>query len=514
MNGAESLLETLADGGLEVCFANPGTSEMHLVSAIDRSQRVRSILALFEGVATGAADGYGRMTGKPAGTLLHLGPGLGNGLANLHNARRARSPLVNIVGDHASYHRAFDAPLTSDVEGVARPMSDWVGVSESASDLAARGAAALAAALQPPGQVATLIVPADHAWNEAAGKVAPIAPARAEAASSDAVTAAARVLRSHERVALVLGAAGLRETATRAAGRIREATGAELLRETFSARVERGAGRVAVEAIPYFGEAAAARLEKFEAIVLVGATAPVSFFGYPGKPSWLAPEGCEIVTLAEPRQDVAAALDGLAAELGCEDGLQQSRDAELPDRSPGTLDPQKLAAVVAHELPEGAIVSDESATGGAFLPAATAGAPPHDWLMLTGGSIGQGISLAVGAATACPDRKVLCIHGDGGAMYTLQALWTQARESLDVTTVILANRSYAILNIELKRVGAGEPGQKALDMLDLSRPDLDWVKLAEGMGVPGSRAFTAEDLQSQLRTAIAEPGPRLIEAVL
>ena len=514
MNGAESLLETLANGGLEVCFANPGTSEMHLVSAIDRSPRVRSILALFEGVATGAADGYGRMTGKPAATLLHLGPGLGNGLANLHNAKRARSPVINIVGDHASYHRKFDAPLTSDVVGVARPMSDWVGVSDSASDLPARGAAALSAALRPPGQVATLVVPADHAWNEAAGTATPIPPQCAEHVPDEFVAAAARALRAHDRVALILGGPALRESGTRAAAQIREATGADLLRETFTARVERGAGRVAIDALPYFGEAAAARLEKYQAIVLVGAPAPVSFFGYPGKPSWLAPEGCEIVTLAESRQDVAAALEGLLAELGCGPELQRMEDAELPPLAPGALDPQKLAAVVARALPEGAIVSDESATGGAFLPAATAGSPPHDWLMLTGGSIGQGISLSVGAAVACPDRKVLCLHGDGGAMYTLQALWTQAREGLDVTTVILANRSYAILNIELKRVGAGTPGPKALDMLDLSRPDLDWVKLAEGMGVPGSRATTSEDLDAQLRTALSEPGPRLIEAVL
>jgi acetolactate synthase-1/2/3 large subunit len=514
MNGAESLLETLADGGLEVCFANPGTSEMHLVSAIDRSARVRAVLALFEGVATGAADGYGRMTGKAAATLLHLGPGLGNGLANLHNARRARSPVVNIVGDHASYHRAYDAPLTSDVVGVARPMSDWVGVSGSADELPERGAEALRAAHLPPGQVATLIVPADHAWNEASGKAHPQPPPRAEAVAGDAVAAVAELLRTRKRVALILGGPAMREGAVGDAGRIADAAGAELLRETFTARIERGAGRVAVEAIPYFGEAAAERLEMFEALVLVGAAPPVSFFGYPGRPSWLAPEGCEIVTLAEPRQDVASALASLADALGCPKEPRRLQEIQRPTVEPGKLNPHNLAAVVANELPEGAVVSDESATAGVFLQNLSAGSPPHDWLMLTGGSIGQGISVAVGAAVACPNRRVLCLHGDGGAMYTLQALWTQAREGLDITTVILANRSYAILNIELKRVGASAPGRKALDMLDLSRPDLDWVKLAEGMGVPGTRARTAEELQTQIRIALSEPGPRLIEAVL
>jgi acetolactate synthase-1/2/3 large subunit len=306
----------------------------------------------------------------------------------------------------------------------------------------------------------------------------------------------------------------MREGAVGDAGRIADAAGAELLRETFTARIERGAGRVAVEAIPYFGEAAAERLEMFEALVLVGAAPPVSFFGYPGRPSWLAPEGCEIVTLAEPRQDVASALASLADALGCPKEPRRLQEIQRPTVEPGKLNPHNLAAVVANELPEGAVVSDESATAGVFLQNLSAGSPPHDWLMLTGGSIGQGISVAVGAAVACPNRRVLCLHGDGGAMYTLQALWTQAREGLDITTVILANRSYAILNIELKRVGASAPGRKALDMLDLSRPDLDWVKLAEGMGVPGTRARTAEELQTQIRIALSEPGPRLIEAVL
>ena len=395
MNGAESLLETLAEAGLEVCFANPGTSEMHLVSAIDRSSRVRSILALFEGVATGAADGYGRMAGKPAATLLHLGPGLGNGLANLHNARRARTPVLNIVGDHASYHLEFDAPLTSDVHGVAAPMSDWVGQSTSAGDLAARGAEAWAAASAPPGGVATLIVPADHAWSEAGGPAKPLAPAAAERADAAAIAAAARVLRERERVALILGGGALRTVGTTAAGRVRSATGAELLRETFTARVERGAGRVAIEPLPYFGEAAAARLEKFEAIVLAGAPPPVSFFGYPGKPSWLTPEGCELVTLAEPRQDPAAALEALAEELGAASEPAGEQRPGVPEVPEGALDPQKVAAAIACALPEGAIVSDESATAGALLPASTVGAPPHDWLNLTGGSIGQG-NLALG----------------------------------------------------------------------------------------------------------------------
>jgi acetolactate synthase-1/2/3 large subunit len=514
MTGAESLLETLADGGVEVCFSNPGTSEMHLVSAIDRSDRVRSILALFEGVATGAADGYGRMARKPAATLLHLGPGLANGLANLHNARRAASPVLNIVGDHATGHLAFDAPLTSDVEGVARPMSAWVESSVSADQLASAGADALRATLEPPGCVATLIVPADHAWSPARS-AAPNRPRPTPKSVEGArIGELAQVLRGPRRAAMLLGGGALSAAALESAGRIADATGAEILRETFSARIERGAGRVEAEGLPYFGEAAAARLEKIETLILVGAKAPVAFFAYPDRPGWLAPEGCEILTLAGPDEHQPDALDALASALGSSSRATGSATQPLPDAVGGDLNPQNLAIAIARALPEGAIVSDESATAGLLLPSVTAHAAPHDWLQLTGGSIGQGGPVATGAAVACPDRPVLCVHGDGGAMYTLQSLWTQARERLDVTTVILANRSYAILNVEFSRVGLGEPGDKARDMLDLTRPTLDWVKLAEGMGVAGVRVTTAEALADQLALGFREKGPRLIEAVL
>jgi acetolactate synthase I/II/III large subunit len=514
MTGAESLLETLANGGLEVCFSNPGTSEMHLVSAIDRSDRIRSILALFEGVATGAADGYGRMAGRPAATLLHLGPGLANGLANLHNARRARSPVMNIVGDHAVAHAAYDAPLTSDVAGVARPMSDWIETSSSPDQLATLGAEALHAAQEPPGRIATLIVPADHAWNPATGPATPLARSSPATVSSDVIDSIARALRSGKRAVLLLGSGALVESGLAAAGRIADATDAEILRETFSARIARGAGRVDAEPLPYFGEAAAARLEKVEVLILIGAKAPVSFFAYPGRPGWLAPKGCEMLTLAEPNQDPAAALEALAEALGCSATCTRVAEFSRPDAATGDLNAHNLATTVARTLPEGAIVSDESATSGFLLPTFTTRSAPHDWLQLTGGAIGQGSPLAIGAAVACPDRRILSLQGDGAAMYTLQALWTQARENLDVTTVILANRSYAILNVEFSRVGLGEPGPKALDMLDLTHPTLDWVKLAEGMGVPAKQVTTAEALEAELSNSFSERGPRLIEAVL
>jgi acetolactate synthase-1/2/3 large subunit len=513
MNGAEAMIRTLVDGGVTTCFTNPGTSEMHFVAALDQVAEMRGVLGLFEGVATGAADGYARMAERPAATLLHLGPGLGNGLANLHNARRAATPVINIVGDHATYHVHLDAPLNSDIETAARNVSSWVGRPERTADLCRFTAEAVSAAIGPPGEVATLILPADVSWSDGAEPVAPIARRAPAAVDPAAVEEVAKLLRSGEPVALLLGGSAMRRPSLGAAGRIAAATDARLIAETFVARTERGAGIPAVEKLQYFGEMALQQLDGLRHLVLVDARSPVSFFAYPGKPSELVPEGCEIHPLATGSDDVAAALEAVAELVG---GRQPGVTpvASTPERPSGQLTGQTMAAAVAAVMPEGAIVSDESATAGIWMASATAGCPSHDWLQLTGGAIGQGLPLATGAAVACPDRPVLSLEADGSAMYTIQALWTQARESLDVTTVIMNNRSYAILNIELSRTGAGAGGPKARDLLDLSRPDLDFVRLAEGMGVPAVAVHTADEAVEALERAIAEPGPHLIEAVL
>lgn len=515
MNGADAFIGTLAAAGVEVCFANPGTSEMQLVAAVDRQHGMRAVLGLFEGVVTGAADGYGRMADKPAITLLHLGPGLANGLANLHNARKAASPVINMVGEHATYHKHFNAPLTSDTEGVARPMSDWVRSSTSERDLAQAGAEAFAVAQHYPGKIATVIVPANHAWNEGAAPVAPAAVPAPPRTAAAAIAAAAAALRDDEGPkCLFLGGRALREGALIAAGRIAAACGCRLIAETFVTRHQRGVGRVAVEKLPYFGEQAAAYLAEFSTIVFCGTEPPVSFFAYPGKPSWLAPEGARLVRLASLREDADHALSALAQAL---DAPAQPALIQQPGNftaTPGKLTSASIGAILAAQLPEDAIVSDEGATQGAAAMLMCAGAARHDWLQLTGGAIGQGLPLAVGAAVACPDRKVIALHGDGGAMYTCQALWTMARERLDVTTIILNNGSYAILNIELLRVGVQNPGPKALSMLDLGNPGIDWTRIAEGMGVPAVRCTTAEEFDAALRAALAASGPRLIEALL
>lgn len=515
MNGAEAFIRTLILCGVEVCFANPGTSEMQLVAAIDREPGMRAVLGLFEGVVTGAADGYARMAERPAVTLLHLGPGLGNGLANLHNARKAASPVINMVGDHATYHSHYNAPLTSDVEGVARPMSDWVRTSLSQRDLPQAGAEAYAAAMRYPGQVATVVVPADHAWNEGAAAAAPPTRPAAPQTPAETIDQIAAALKAVEGpIALFLGGRALREEALHQAGRISAATGAKIICETFTARWQRGAGRVAAERLPYFAEQAQAYLAEYKAIVFVGCEPPVSFFAYPGKPGWLSPDGAQLLRLGSQRENALAALTALALAL---DAPAEPAGIQQPGAFPsegGKLNSANLGAIFAELLPEHAIVSDESATAGGAALSFAAGAKKHDWLMLTGGSIGQGLPLAVGAAVACPDRKVIALQGDGSAMYTCQALWTMAREKLDVTTIILNNGSYAILNIELMRVGVQNPGPKALAMLDLHNPALDWCSISHGMGVPATRVTTAEEFREALVQALAHRGPHLIEAIL
>ena len=513
MNGAESLVRTARASGIDLCLANPGTTEMQLVAALDAEPGVRAVLGLFEGVCTGAADGYARMTGRPAMTLTHLGPGFANGIANLHNARRANTPMLNVIGDHASWHLAADAPLTSDIAGLAAPVSAWVHTSKTASGLAADTARAITEARTSPGRIASLIVPQDCAWDEgSAPTVAADPPPRSEV--SDArVDAVAEALGGPGESVLFLGGAALREDGLRAAGRIAAHTGCALVHETFYARCARGAGLPAVERLPYFPEQVQERLANVARLVCAGVKEPVAFFGYPGIPSRLRPDSTALEMLAEPAEDVVAALRALAERLGAPTeapGVSLAR----PDVPTGELSVGALGTAIAALQPEDCILVDEAATSGLAYYALSARAPRHDALSLTGGAIGQGLPTAVGAALACPDRKVIAFQADGSGMYTLQALWTCARESLDVVIVVAANRAYRILQVELSRAGVAEPGAQARSLTNLSQPEIDWVALATGQGVPAVRADTAEELARALRRGFAEPGPLLVEAVV
>jgi acetolactate synthase I/II/III large subunit len=515
MNGAESLVRTLVGGGVDVTFTNPGTSEMHFVAALDRVDGMRCVLCLFEGVATGAADGYARMAEKPAATLLHLGPGLGNALANVHNAKKAHSPMINVVGEHAVYHKRYDSPLTSDIETLARPVSHWVRTGASSQTVAMDGRDAIVEARRAPGRIATLILPADTAWGEGSGAIA-VPPQRGRARVDEAaVRDAASVAKLGPSTMLLIGDTGLRGDALAWASRIAATTGCRLMAPGANARVERGAGRVSIGRIPYPVDQALELLKDVKQLVLVGAAPPVAFFAYPGKPSVTTPAGCVISTLAEVHEDIADALARLAEAVGAAKAkpvLAAHKAPALPHEQ--KLDPVTIGAVVGALIPEGAIICDESVTTGRNFFATTEGAPPHDWLQLTGGAIGEGMPMAVGAAIACPDRKVINFEADGSAMYTVQALWTQAREKLNVLTIIWANRAYRILRNELANVGAENPGRKAHDMLSLDNPAIDWVSLARGLGVDGCRVTTTDDFARAMKAGIAEKGPYLIEVVI
>jgi acetolactate synthase-1/2/3 large subunit len=516
--GAQALLDSLAASGIDLCLANPGTSEMQLVAAIGNTPAVRGVLCLFEGVVTGAADGYARMAERPAATLLHLGSGLSNGLANLHNARRAGSPVVNIVGDHASYHLQYDAPLTSDLPGLADWGSHWFRVAEGADSLPELGTRAVQAAREGNGRIATLVVPADSAWTPChARSPQPLTPA-AKAVDAAHIESLAEALADDRPRAFFLGGRALRADNLERLAAIAGACGARLLCQTFPARLQRGAGRVPVERLPYFAEQASATLAGLEQLILVGSAAPVSFFAYPDKASWLAPEHCELITLATAEEDIDTALSALAERLG-------AAPASLPDVPPGpalpeaeALDaPLTLETVgrgIAALMPEDSIVVDEGVTSGLWVYLLTEGAATHDWLTLTGGAIGQGLPVALGASLACPQRKVVALQADGSALYTLQALWSMARENCDVTVVLFNNRQYAILAIEVERVGVQDMSERGRALLDLSNPDMDFCALAEGLGVRAHRAQTGADFVRLFGEAMATPGPHFIEAIL
>ncbi len=513
MNGAEALARTLVAAGVEVCFANPGTSEMHFVSALDRVAGLRCVLGLAETVAAGCADGYGRMAGKPAATLLHCGPGLANGLANFHNARRAFTPIVSIVGDQATYHRPLDAPLTADTEALARTVSHWVRTSATAAEVAPDAAAAVQAALAPPGGIATLVLPADCAWNEGAQPAVALAPAKRVAAAPETIRDIARVLRTGEPALLLLASEALGEAGLRAAQRVAHASGARLRTPTQVPRMARGRGRVAVDRIPYVVDAALEVLEGTKHLILAGAKAPVGFFAYPGKPSMLWPRDCTVHLLARVEQDVVAALDALADELGAPPVAPLPETGPAPEAQRGPFKPEAFGHTLAALLPEQAIVAEDAVTSGRALFALTFAAAPHDWMQVTGGAIGHAFPAATGAALACPQRKVVCLQADGAGMYSLQALWTQARERLDVVNVVFANRRYAILQGELAAVGA-TPGPASRELFDLARPEIRWTRLAEGMGVEAARVDTLEAFADVFRAACARRGPFLIEFLI
>jgi len=518
MTGAEALLRTAAGHGARVCFANPGTTEMPLVAALDQVPGIRAVLGLQENVCTGAADGYARIAGRAALTLLHLGPGLANGLANLHNARRAHTPVLNVVGEHASWHRPYDAPLTSDIAALAGTVGSVHGVTDRAA-IAKVTRAALQDAHARPG-VATMIVPADFqgeaADEEPSDGEAPLAAARRQAALERVEAAAAALRRERERAVLLLGGNGLSRAAQRAAGRIAASTGARLYSETFPFRVERGGGLPSIDRLAYFPEAAAAALADATVVVAAGAAGPVAYFGYQGVPSVLAPPGT-VRQLAGPRDDAEYALQALADLVAGPGSPAAPGEPGAPGDAPPPDTPLSgpvVGTALAAWLPEQAIVSVEGGTCGYPFYAASACGPPHTVLTNTGGAIGQGLPCALGAAIAAPGRPVIALQSDGGGLYTAQALWTMGRERCDIVVLIAANHAYGVLRTELARHGQSPAGSQATRLTSLDDPRLDWVALAGGYGVAARRAATVRQLERAFRQAIRDGGPHLIEMAI
>ena len=512
MTGAQALVGTLADHGVTACFANPGTSEMHLVTALDGEPRIRSVLCLFEGVATGAADGYARVAGTPAMTLLHLGAGYLNAGANIHNAGRANTPMINVIGDHAVPHLKYDAPLTSDIVGLAGPNSRWIKSANKVDQTGALAAEAYAASFGPkPGPV-SLLLPADSAWLDGGKLGEPLPAPSLRTVSDDRIQAAAAAIAEASKPVIIMNGTALTGDGLKAAARLK-AAGVRVMTDTFYGKMRRGAGVFAPERMQYFAEGAMDDLSGSDLMVLAGTSAPVAFFSYPGKPSLLVPEGCELLDLGDASTDSAGTLNALADAMNATDSAPVEV-LKQPDAPTGDLTAQSVGQSLARHLPENALVSDDGVSNGLLSYLPTQNAQPHDWMMLTGGAIGQGMPLALGAAIAAPDRKVICLSGDGAGMYTNQALWSMAREGADVTTIVFVNHSYRILNIELYRTGAGNPGPTAKNMLSIGGPDINWVQLSTSMGVPAVEATTAEAFDAALAEAIAAPGPRLIAAVV
>ncbi len=511
--GADTLVATLADHGVTACFANPGTSEMHLVQALDREPRIRSVLCLFEGVATGAADGFARIAGKPAMTLLHLGPGYANGAANIHNARRAYAPMINVIGDHATYHRELDAPLSSDIETLVKPNSRWVGLVDAALTAGDRAATAYTQSMGPPAAPVSLILPADSAWSEGGPRPPVHTPAGMSLVDPQVIEDIADAINLASKVVILINGPALYDEAALVTMSRLKAAGVRVMCDTFVGRLARGAGRFGPDRMAYFAEMAMDDLVGVDLMILAGTAEPVAFFAYPGKPSILVPEGCATMVLSERSEDTAEALSALADAMDAPDA-PAAPIRVVPDAPSGKITPHSCAASLSRHMPDNAIISDDAVTAGLPHYMATQLAAPHDWLFLTGGAIGQGLPVAVGAAVAAPDRKVIALTGDGAGMYTLQALWTMARERLPIVTVVFANRSYRILNIEMGRTGAGQPGPAAQAMLSLDNPTLDWVRLAQGQGVEAVSCATAEAFDVVLARAMTSDGPVLIEAVM
>jgi acetolactate synthase I/II/III large subunit len=514
VNGAELTMKTALKAGVKVCFTNFGTTEIPLARSFDTEPGIKPVLGLFEGVCTGAADGYGRMLDKPALTLLHLGPGFANGIANLHNAKRAKTPIVNVVGEHATSHIPLDAPLAMDIEALAGTLAGWHRTNQSPLELSRDMSDALEAAAF--GQIATLIIPNDYQQAEIDDTEIATAHFVFDPVDEKMISSGVRFFRKYHKVALILGGRALRQSGLQTAARIKNVTGCDLLTDNLPGYIDRSPELPEVARIPYFPEPAIKMLSQYEAAVIVGTKEPVSFFGYRGVRGKMLADDQPRIIISSKRQNPAEALNCLADALGTTKSGEQPKTlhTQRPALAGGVLTAEKACQTLAAIQPEGAIIIDEGVTSVSNYYQISSHLPRHSLLTIAGGSIGYGPPCSVGAAVACPDRPVIAIQADGSAMYTIQALWTQAREKLNITTLICSNRRYNILKVEIERAGITGIGPFLKSLYELDNPSLNWVKMGEAMGVPGVAVNTAEQLAEELKAALSSKGPHLIEMEL
>lgn len=517
VNGAEALVATLEACGVTACFANPGTTELEIVAALDRSAGIRSVPVLFEGVAVGAADGFGRMSGIPGAALLHTGAGFPNGLSAVLNAAKASSPSIAIVGDHPLAIREWNHVIASgvDIERVAAPYAKWVRRSRLTT-VGQDAADAFAAACSAPGGPATLVVPSDVAWSAGAEPGRPSAAQKPSPVSAEAVLQAAYALRLPGEAALVLhGEATVDPAALRAAADIAATTGCRVMAR--ASRIVRGPDFLPVEFLPYSPMLAIEALKGIRHLVLVGAHPPIMPWTYPDRsaPMMADPE-CRIWTLARPEENVVDALTTLAAEIGGDRSRAAPQPAPgmAPVPASGTVTPDALAQSIAALIPENAIVIDESVTTGRSFYQVSAASRPHDWLRNLGGALGYGQPVAIGSAIACPDRKVIVLQGDGAAMYTPQSLWTIAHEGLNVLVVIFANRSYEVLRVDMRLRHQNVDGAVNHALTDLGTPAIDWAGLARSLGIRSARLDSMQAFNEAFAREAQTAEPALLEVIV
>ena len=515
MNGAAAFFKSIVDNGIDTIFACPGTSEMQVVDEVGYSN-LRVVLCLFENSVTGMADGYARMLDKPALGMVHVTCGLTNALANMHNARIANSRMI-IFGGGVHVAHEVNEPVHSMLQRqpyVAQIAAQCVIEARSPDQLAAAATQALKASNDGAGKIVYVYGPNNAVWGESSfqGKLTSSAEQR-QRVSTATISSIADTLKAGKKTAFILDNLALREEGLEILGRIAEGAGGRLFREWLPSRIAMGAGRVRTETLPYGGAEGRELLSEFDQIVLVGAKIPVCPFSYENQPWVKIPENCNVHTLATADHDILAALEELATQLDLPEKASNRYNRKPGEPPTGPLSGNSIVQSLSILMPADSIVLDEAMLENVMFPLLMDGAAPFDFMAACpGGAIGAGPPVACGAAIACPNRKVILLEGDFSLMQGNTALWSMAQHNLDICVINYNNEGSASLSTELARVRQGEAQPKSIELLRIRKPTIDYAAMAESMGVPASRAETAEEFHLQLTKAMSTKGPHFIDA--